>query len=397
MSGTAFGPELRRRRIELGLSQGEFARLVVYSPSYISKLESGRKLPTSAVALTCDGALRADGELAALAPAGSSATVAAGLDAEPWETAELVRRLELSDVGGPALEQLEATVERLCCEYPYRDAQDLLSESRQWLRYVGRLLRGNVSLREHRDLLVQAGWLALLVGCVEYDLGSRSAAESTRLSAAGLGRDAGHAQIEGWAWEMAAWFALTAGDVTSALRAARAGQHAVGGGSAAVQLAAQEGKALARLGELRELHETLDRGYKVLGQLPAAEHPGNHFIIDPNKWDFYAMDCYRVVGDNERAEHHAKRVIGLHTLPDGSLTSPMRVSEARFTLAHIALRADDLEHAVGAGRQAFVGPRRSIPHMLMSARELAGEFDERFPREPLALEFRDFLRAEQSG
>lgn len=334
-----------------------------------------------------------DGQPSALAPVG--ATTPAGLESAPWDTAELLRRLELSDVGTATLEQFEQTVERLCCEYPYRDAASLLAESQQWLRRLSRLLHGNVTLSEHSDLLTLAGWLALLVGCVEYDLGRHSAAETTRIAAGRIGREADDGQIVGWAYEMAAWFALTAGDAPEALSAARAGQDAAHAGSATVQLAAQEAKALARLGELRALHDTLDRGYRVLGALPQPARPSNHFVVDPDKWDFYAMDCYRVIGDYARAEHHAQRVIKLHTLPDGTGRSPMRMSEARFTLAHVALRADDLEQAIGAGRRALAGPRRSIPDMLMSARELVGAFDERYPHERLATEFRDELRSGQ--
>jgi hypothetical protein len=115
-------------------------------------------------------------------------------------------------------------------------------------------------------------------------------------------------------------------------------------------------------------------------------------VIDPDKWDFYAMDCYRVAGDHDRVADHARRVIEIHTLPDGTERSPMRISEARFTLAHVALRSGDLEEATSTGRRALMGPRRSIPHMMMSARELLGEMSADHPGEPLTAEFRDHVR-----
>ena len=40
-----------------------------------------------------------------------------------------------------------------------------------------------MTLKQHREILVQAGWVALLVGCVEYDTGNRQAAETTRQAA----------------------------------------------------------------------------------------------------------------------------------------------------------------------------------------------------------------------
>jgi hypothetical protein len=40
-----------------------------------------------------------------------------------------------------------------------------------------RLLTGRLTLAQHRELLVTAGWLALLLGCVHYDLGERELTE----------------------------------------------------------------------------------------------------------------------------------------------------------------------------------------------------------------------------
>jgi hypothetical protein len=40
-----------------------------------------------------------------------------------------------------------------------------------------------VTLKQHRKILVLAGWIALLIACVEYDTGDRLAAETTRQAA----------------------------------------------------------------------------------------------------------------------------------------------------------------------------------------------------------------------
>jgi transcriptional regulator with XRE-family HTH domain len=389
-----FGAALRRLRRKRGMGQAEFARAVNYTPGWLSKLENGRALPNPETAELLDAALNADGALRALAP--KQAPVRAGLET-PWETPELVRRVELTDVTMDTLDMLTATVERLSCEYATRPAQDLRREGQQWLRYIHRLLDGRLSLRTHQDLVVLAGWLALLIGCVEYDLGLKSTAETTRRCALRIGHETGHGEIVGWAHEMAAWFALTEGDLDEVIRSARAGQEACRTHSVAVQLIAQEAKALARLGRSRDVQQALDRGHRLLDQTPRPSRPSNHFVIDPDKWDFYAMDCYRVVGDNERAGEHARRVIDLHTLPDGTERSPMRISEARFTLAHVALRSGDLEQATSSGRHALAGPRRSIPHMMMSARELISELSGQHPREPLTVEFQEHVRAVAAG
>ena len=58
-------------------------------------------------------------------------------------------------------------------------ADQLLTEGRAWLRRMTAMQGQRVTLKQHREILVLAGWVALLVGCVEYDTGNRQAAETT--------------------------------------------------------------------------------------------------------------------------------------------------------------------------------------------------------------------------
>jgi transcriptional regulator with XRE-family HTH domain len=73
-----FGQELRRLRQQQGISLARFAELVNYDASYLSRIENGRRSPTTALAQACETALHADGTLAALVPADTSALRAAG-------------------------------------------------------------------------------------------------------------------------------------------------------------------------------------------------------------------------------------------------------------------------------------------------------------------------------
>ncbi|OKJ46173.1 hypothetical protein AMK25_06555 [Micromonospora sp. TSRI0369] len=64
----SFGPALRERRNAAGLSLTELSQLVHYSKSYLSKIETGLKVPSLDLARRCDAQLGASGALAALAP-----------------------------------------------------------------------------------------------------------------------------------------------------------------------------------------------------------------------------------------------------------------------------------------------------------------------------------------
>jgi WD40 repeat protein/transcriptional regulator with XRE-family HTH domain len=62
----SFPAQLRRLRMERGLSLADLARETHYSKGYLSKIETGAKRATPDVARRCDEVLRADGRLVAL-------------------------------------------------------------------------------------------------------------------------------------------------------------------------------------------------------------------------------------------------------------------------------------------------------------------------------------------
>ncbi|WP_222932707.1 XRE family transcriptional regulator [Nocardia yunnanensis] len=319
------------------------------------------------------------------------------LSATGMDTLEFIGRLRMSDVSGSTLDAIRITADRLCSEYPCADPHELHAEGTAWLRRITSLLDGRLTLAQHREVLVLAGWVALLVGCVDYDLGWRTAAEATRRAALSLGQEADHAEIIGWGAEMAAWFAVTQANYRGAIEtaeAAHAGTEHLGVG---VQLAAQRAKAWARLGDRREVEKALAQGRSILDTIEHPSNLDNHFVVDPQKFDFYAMDCCRVAGDDRRAESYARQVILTSTRPDGSIRKPMRVSEAHLTLAVVAVRDRNLELALDEGLQAFSGKRRSLPSLMWIAGETAREMIERFPGDPRTRTYLDQLRTLAAG
>lgn len=298
------------------------------------------------------------------------------------ETLEILARVRASDVSPATLEALRITADRLCCEYPYMRSEDLHSEGRAWLRRITSLMDRRLTLAQHREVLTLAGWVALLVGCVEYDMGNRRAAEGTRRAALSLGEEAGNPAVVGWAHEMRAWYALTQGDYRGVIAAAEVGEAAAADQSAAVQLAAQQAKAWARLGDRRQVETSLDRGRRMLEALPYPEDTDHHFVVDPAKFDFYAMDCYRIAGEDRLADMYAREVIKSSTEPNGVERKPMRNAEARITLGVVAARSGDVEAAVAYGRRALEGDRQSLPSLLMCSRELTGILAKKDQRQP---------------
>jgi hypothetical protein len=307
------------------------------------------------------------------------------------DTLELLSRLQRSDIDKATLDALRITADRLCSEYSYMPADQLLTEGKAWLRRMTALNERHMTLGQRRELLVQAGWVALLVACVEYDMGRREEAEVTRQAALLLGTEAAHPAITGWAHEIRAWINLTSGDYHGVVAASRAGIDAAPHSAVAVQLYAQEAKAWARIGDRRQTEVALDRGRRLLETMPFPENPEHHFVVDPAKFDFYAMDCYRELGSDRLAQALAAEVISAGTDFDGRERSPMRIAEARIALAVVAARSGDLEQAVSQGARALSGERRSLPHLIMVGRDLARILGRRYPDEAPTRRYLDQL------
>ena len=297
-----------------------------------------------------------------------------------------------SDLGQGTLDALQEAAELLCRAYPSASAGELRARTKQRLNYISRLLQGRLTLAQHRELLVTIGWLALLLGCVHYDLGEREQAEAARQAAYQAGLQAGHGEIIAWSYEMAAWFALTEGRYHDVIDYARAGQQHAGLTNAMIQLVLQQARGQARLSQRRDVHASLDHGARLLEQLPKPEHPENHFVFDHTKWIFYAATCYTWLGDDEPAEEHARELIAYHARPDGSSNAPMRTAMSHIDLGLIRARHGDLDQAVHHGLTAFSYDRKTEASLLSHAADLDQLLSDRYPDERLTDEFHQRYR-----
>lgn len=403
---TSMAPWARRMRRERNLrdwTQRECVRRLRYETTrelpdeenllrQWKRWESGQNLPgtdyqklIAAVFNTVSGSLFASPR----DPAEILSAAAPGTD-----TPDLIARLRKSAVNNATLESLRLTTDRLCADYPTVSAPQLLLEGRMWLSRVADLLEGRVTLPQHRELLSISGTLALLVGCLEMDTGASSAAEATRRSALTLGTESDDRSVTGWSHEMLAWFSLTRGDYRSVLAASEAGIEAAGARSVSVQLYAQQAKAWARIGNRSKVELSLAKGRELLEQLPPPTDPAHHFVVDPGKFDFYAMDVLRKVGGEDRlAEGLADEVLSNAQDWSGKVISPMRAAEAWITKGVVAARQGDLEAAVGYGRAALDGDRKSLPSLVMVSRELGEILVKQYRGEPEADTYVEELRA----
>jgi hypothetical protein len=302
----------------------------------------------------------------------------------------MVRRVERSELGPGTLETLHAGAERLCCGYSTMPPGALRQEAEQRLRYVRRLLDGRKTFSQHRELLVIAGWLSLLLGCLHNDLGKRRPAEAARDDAHHLGKEAGHPVLVRWACELHCWFALTDRRFRDVTRFADAGLASSGNpDSASVQLALQAAKGWARLGDGREAKNALQHGLSLLNRLPHSAHPGHHFVFDPSKYEFYAAPIYEWLGEHERAEEHCNEVFAQCTRRDGTTAWPMRLADTQNTMALVHLHGGDLGGAIDYANRALDYDRRCIPSLLSSTSDIVALLEREHSGEPAVRGFRE--------
>jgi transcriptional regulator with XRE-family HTH domain len=316
---------------------------------------------------------------------------------EIFNTLELSRLLEGADIGLGTLDALEEATDLLCRAYPNTPSAILKTRIKKRLKHVIDFLGSRITIGQHRRLLVMAGWMTALLGCVHYDMQDPEEAEAARKTAYLMAKEADDPELLAWACEMAAWFALVENRYEDVIEAASAGLAIKNSGSVGVQLHLQEAKGFARLADARETHRALKDASSILAKMPPPEHPDNHFVFDHSKWMHYAATVYTWLGDDQRAKEHALEVINGHRRPDGTTRAPMRTAEARLSLATISARDGDLDGAVAWGRSAYEFDTKPMADLLSRGKDLDRLLLSRFGPHPLAMEFRDYLASVQAN
>jgi hypothetical protein len=162
--------------------------------------------------------------------------------------------------------------------------------------------------------------------------------------------------------------------------------------SAGVQLALQEAKACARLGDPAGARAALQDGAALLARLPEPVHPDNHFVFDPSKFDFFAAVVLLQLGEDDAAEPLLLAGIARHRRPDGSTDAPMRTAGAQLDLALVEARRGRLAESLAYAAEAFGHARTSVGELRNRSGEVLAALQQRFPGEPKVHDFEARLR-----
>ena len=314
-------------------------------------------------------------------------TIPDSTDYDPAITFELVERIHASDINDGTLDAIDQQVDKLCTDYSWADPHRLLADSTTWFDHLNQLRSARITIAEHQRILELAAWLALLVGTISFDLADMKGAERARRVALRLGQETGNPEIEAWGHELSSWFNLAQQRWERVIPIAAAGQNIAADRGIGAQLAIQEAESLARLGARREADTVLARAQTILERLPASSNPLHHFYVDHDKFDKALMHIHLIQGDDRQAAMLSDELERKFTNPDGTMTKPMRVADARSVRAVIAGRQGDIDHALDLGHAAFDIQRQTIPSLVKNTTELADFLTAAYPNHQAAKEF----------
>ncbi|MEV6770987.1 helix-turn-helix transcriptional regulator [Nocardia sp. NPDC051030] len=374
------GERLRAAREAAGLSLSALSARTHYSKALLGLLETGQRQVRPEHVCAYVDALGV-GSMLFVEPADGERAAA-----------EWIQRASASDIGGDTLERLELAVDDLASAYPTTPPGELLLRIRQHLGYAGRLMDSRKTLTQHRRLLVIVGWLSLLASTCHVDLGENSAAAARGHLAWKLADEAGHREIAAWCLETRAWQKLTGGEFTVAAELACAAQAlAPEDGSAYIQATAQEGRALARLGDGQGTYKALRRVARLVSGLSIPDRPEHHFRYDPAKSNAYVATTLAWLGD-PAAESYARHV--LVDLSDTASARPRRIASANLDLGLALVAADKPDEAAHVALAA-VESRRLVPSNYWRVSEVVSRIEDQDAADAATVReaFRDTYRA----
>jgi transcriptional regulator with XRE-family HTH domain len=302
-----FGIELRRRRIEAGLSLTALAESLNYSKSHVSKIESGAKLPSVAFARRCDHILQAGGELGRLVRARAGSDVAERGSGRPnglWlmrmtpdgvsdfqafapqalssgqtdsilsstmaPPLDLTRAAELAL---PTFQLLLAEIRQLGQSMDPAVVTQILVVNNHWLR----LLAGAAPIRVRQPALRLAGRFAEFTGWMAQESGDEAASLWWTRHAVQLAGEAGDRDLATYALVRRAELAMFRHDALTVVNLARRAQDRPASPRVHSLAAQREAQGHALAGDDAACWRALDRARELMQGAPA--DPGTEPVL----------------------------------------------------------------------------------------------------------------------
>ncbi|MFB7104034.1 helix-turn-helix domain-containing protein [Streptomyces hydrogenans] len=382
-----FGPELRRLRVEAGLTLTEFSVALNYDKGHLSKVERGERSASPELARRCDAFLGADGELQRLVarPEADSGTAESPAGPSRW----LVGRRAVLSAGTGVLIDLGLKLGSQALSYAddpllgsYRTQFDQLRKLGQstapkillpLLETQTRMIAGLASdarSASRASALLLASRFAEFTGWMAQEAGDSDAALVWTGEAAELARAGGDPHLGSYALVRRALVTMYGGDAAGTVALARRAQSNELPSRIRGLAAQREAQGHALVGNEVDCLRSLDRARELLADdaLNGAEPViGTSHVSDPaamsTGWCLYDLGRPKVAA--EVLDRECRR------LPPHALRTRARYGFRR-SLAHAA--SGEVEHACAIAGE-LLGVMPAVPSATVNSdvRRLARE------------------------
>ncbi|MEV3961574.1 helix-turn-helix transcriptional regulator [Nocardia sp. NPDC050193] len=345
MSGE-FGPAMKRKRAERGLTADDLARVISYDRSALSRIERGNRRPTMDIAARIDAALDAGGSLVRLAERTSSHAGDNGLEVTARESADFAVWIT-ADSGqldsAQVTDELAAIGRQFVCAAPL----PLIERLRVLRGEIRATLQMGPAPAHARELALLAGITIDLLAHVTENLGHPRAAERHARAAESIAVKLGHPGLQAWAggtraliWE---WNNRPAEAMELAAEAASIAPI----GEQQVRLAAIEARCAARVGRADAAHDAITRSIEAA---EAAAHDeltmlGGALRFPISKMAYYLGSTHRLLGEHDHAQRWALEAISTYETGPASERSYGDEALARADVAISRIHSGELDGA----------------------------------------------------
>ena len=314
---------------------------------------------------------------------------------------ERIRRLRASNVDDETIVRLDRVVERYADAYEDTGATSLYRLVLREREAVDELLQGHQSAAQRAALFVLAGKLSVILAHLAFDLGADTLAETYAVEASTLAELAGHHDLLAHVRGTQSFVAYYRQQYREALLLARDGARYAGSRPAAVRIAVQEARALARLGDTSGVDRAVERAFDLRRDLDEPDTPApflSFAAYDTSRIAGNAATAYLSLGQADKVRHYTG--IALPVLEANDARAGQALTKLDAAASHLLDRTADPDSAAtmasealqaGGGLPSAVIAQRAREFLQMAGRwtqvpaiaaisEEVGEWQRRLPQ-----------------
>ncbi|MFG2077006.1 hypothetical protein [Nonomuraea maritima] len=307
------------------------------------------------------------------------------------EARELTRRSEETDLGPSTLDHVRQMIDDYGHHYARYDADELWESALADRRHVAQLLERRMTLKQRREMYVDAAWLSLVLAWSAHDRGQVRSALAYAADARHHAEQADHPEAAAWSWDVEAttWFYDDRPD--RSLQAVQQGLALAPTGSAAyARLTGQLARAHARFGHVAPSSDALAELRRLAEQQPL--HARGLFTADAARVWSIAASSSLWTGQYQQAQECAEQALAIYGEdPD---ISPTRRALTALDLGMAFTRMGNPEDAVAHGILALATPRQASA-IATRSNALCLTLERAYPKAAAVTQFRQSMAQSQ--